>query len=158
MAWRGQGQWLRLLAENTLLLVRGELQLANQALVPLEQIGIGGFGSVRGYRQDILLADNGAFASAEVRLPILRIPEQQAVLQIIPFVEFGTVWNSERNNGARTEPDPDTIASTGLGLKWQQDDNFTARFEWGIPLVSVDSRERTWQEQGLYFFVQYNPF
>ena len=158
LAWRGQGQWLRLLAEDTLFLVRADLQLANQALVPLEQIGIGGFGSVRGYRQDILLADNGVFASAEVRLPILRIREQQAVLQIIPFVEFATAWNSDRNNGDRTELDPDTIASTGLGLQWQQGDRFTARFEWGIPLITVNSRERTWQEKGLYFFVQYNPF
>jgi hemolysin activation/secretion protein len=157
-AWRFQGQWLRLLAEDTLLLVRGDLQLANQGLVPLEQIGIGGFGSVRGYRQDILLADNGAFASAEVRLPIFRIPQQEVVLQIIPFIEFGTVWNSDKNNGDRIKPDPDTIASTGLGLQWQQGNRFTARFEWGIPLVSVDSRERTWQEQGLYFFVQYNLF
>ena len=158
IAWRGQGQWLRLLAEDTLFLVRADLQLANQALVPLEQIGIGGFGSVRGYRQDILLADNGVFVSAEVRLPILRIRKQQAVLQIIPFVEFATAWNSERNNGDRTELDPDTIASTGLGLQWQQGDRFTARFEWGIPLITVNSRERTWQEKGLYFFVQYNPF
>lgn len=41
-AWRGQAQWVRLLAPETLLLVRADAQLADRALVPLEQIGLGG--------------------------------------------------------------------------------------------------------------------
>jgi len=47
-AWRGQGQWVRLLAPDTLLVVRGDLQLADRPLVPLEQFGLGGLNSVRG--------------------------------------------------------------------------------------------------------------
>ena len=50
------------------------------------------------------------------------------------------------------------LASVGLGLRWLQGNNFTAGIEWGIPLVSVDTQRNTWQENGLYFFVQYNPF
>lgn len=65
----------RLLAPDTLLLVRGDVQLSTTSLVPLEQFSLGGFQNVRGYRQDLLLSDNGAFASAEVRLPILRLPD-----------------------------------------------------------------------------------
>ena len=71
-AWRGQAQWVRLLAPDTLLLLRGDVQFADRPLVPLEQIGIGGQESVRGYRQDALLKDNAVFASAEVRFPIAR--------------------------------------------------------------------------------------
>lgn len=149
-AWRGQAQWVRLLAPDTLLLIRGDVQLATTALVPLEQIGLGGLESVRGYRQDYLLTDNGAFASAEVRLPILRVSDLDGVLQIAPFVDFGTAWN---NNEDRPDPDPNTLVSAGLGLRWQQGDRFTVRLDWGIPLVSVDSRDRTWQENGLYFSV-----
>ncbi|MGQ9869501.1 ShlB/FhaC/HecB family hemolysin secretion/activation protein, partial [Leptodesmis sp.] len=48
--WRGQAQWVRLLAPDTILLVRGDLQLADRPLLPIEQFGIGGFLSVRGYR------------------------------------------------------------------------------------------------------------
>jgi hemolysin activation/secretion protein len=40
-------------------------------------------------------------------------------------------------------------------LQWQQGD-FTARLDWGIPLVSVDSIDGTGQESGLYFSLQYN--
>ena len=155
-AWQGQGQWVRLLAPDTLLLVRGGLQLATSDLVPIEQFGLGGLETVRGYRQDLLLTDNAAFASAEVRLPILRVSQLDSVLQLAPFVDIGTAWN---NGGAeRDVSTPDTLASVGLGLRLNFGNDFTARFDWGIPLISVDSRERTWQENGLYFSVEYNPF
>lgn len=153
-SWRGQTQWVRLLAPETLLLVRGDIQLADQELLPTEQFGLGGQGSVRGYRQDVRLTDNGAFASAELRLPILRIPDWDGVLQVTPFVDLGTTWNS----GNSADPDPRSLASVGLGLQWQQGDRFTARLDWGIPLISVDSTERTWQENGLYFSIIINPF
>lgn len=153
-AWRGQLQWVRLLAPDTLVLLRSDLQLVSTALVPTEQFGLGGLESVRGYRQDLLLTDNGAFASAEVQLPILRLSQLDGVLQIAPFVDLGTVWN----NSGRETPEQSTLASVGLGLRFSQGDRLTARLDWGIPLVSVNSRDRTWQENGLYFSVQYNLF
>ncbi len=153
-AWQGQAQWVRLLAADTLLLVRGDLQLASRGLVPLEQFGLGGLESVRGYRQDLLLTDNGAFASVEVRIPILRVSQLNGVLQLTPFVDVGTAWNSGRSG-----PESGTLASAGLGLRLQLGDSFTARLDWGIPLISLDSNERTWrQEDGLHFSVLYNPF
>uniref|UniRef100_UPI00286D66D1 ShlB/FhaC/HecB family hemolysin secretion/activation protein n=1 Tax=Chamaesiphon sp. VAR_48_metabat_135_sub TaxID=2964699 RepID=UPI00286D66D1 len=57
-AWRGQAQYVKLLAPDSILLVRGDVQLADRAMLPLEQFGLGGVDSVRGYRQDALLADN----------------------------------------------------------------------------------------------------
>ncbi|BAY09851.1 ShlB/FhaC/HecB family hemolysin secretion/activation protein [Calothrix sp. NIES-2098] len=153
-SWQGQAQWARLLAPETLLLVRANTQLASRALLPLEQLGLGGIDSVRGYRQDYLLTDNGAFASAEVQVPVLRLPQINSILQVIPFVDFGVAWNSSNTDN----PDPNTLASVGLGLRWTQGDRFTARLDWGIPLVSVESRDNTWQENGLYFSVIYNPF
>ncbi|MBW4572415.1 MAG: ShlB/FhaC/HecB family hemolysin secretion/activation protein, partial [Tolypothrix carrinoi HA7290-LM1] len=151
-SWQGQAQWVRLLAEDTLLLVRGNMQLADRALLPIEQFGLGGLGSVRGYRQDLLLTDNGVFATAELQYPILRLPKSQGVLQVVPFVDVGSAWNSLREN-----PEVNTLASVGFGLQWRSG-GFTARLDWGIPLVSVDSRERTWQENGVYFSILYNPF
>jgi hemolysin activation/secretion protein len=153
LSWRGQAQWVRLLAPDTLLLVRGDIQLADRSLLPTEQIGLGGFGSIRGYRQDLLLADNGALASAELRLPILRIRQWEGILHLVPFVDVGTAWN---NSG--TNPDPNTLASVGLGLQLALGNVLQARLDWGIPLISVDSSERTLQEQGLVFSIIVNPF
>ena len=153
-AWQGQGQWARLLAPETLLLLRLNTQLASRTLLPIEQFGLGGQDSIRGYRQDYLLTDNGAFVSAEVQVPILRLPQINSILQVVPFVDFGVGWNSS----GRNNPDPNTLASVGLGLRWAQSDRFTVRLDWGIPLISVNSNERTLQENGLYFSLLYNPF
>ncbi len=154
-SWRGQAQWVRLLAPDTLLLIRGNVQLASTTLLASEQFGLGGINSIRGYRQDFLLKDNGALASAELRLPILRVPQWDGVMQVTPFVDIGTAWS---DSSSRDENDTNTLASVGLGLRWLQGNNFTAAIEWGIPLVDVDTQGNTWQENGLYFFVQYNPF
>nr|WP_322681618.1 ShlB/FhaC/HecB family hemolysin secretion/activation protein [Nostoc sp. DedQUE03]MDZ7977111.1 ShlB/FhaC/HecB family hemolysin secretion/activation protein [Nostoc sp. DedQUE03]MDZ8049757.1 ShlB/FhaC/HecB family hemolysin secretion/activation protein [Nostoc sp. DedQUE02] len=153
-AWQGQAQWARLLAPETLLLLRLNTQLASRTLLPIEQFGLGGQDSIRGYRQDYLLTDNGAFVSAEVQVPILRLPQINSILQVVPFVDFGVGWNSS----GRENPDPNTLAAVGLGLRWAQGDRFTVRLDWGIPLVSVNSNDRTLQENGLYFSLLYNPF
>ncbi|MFL9454720.1 MULTISPECIES: ShlB/FhaC/HecB family hemolysin secretion/activation protein [Nostocales] len=154
-SWRGQAQWVRLLAPDTIVLIRAEAQLADRALVPLEQFGLGGQRTVRGYRQDLLLTDNAFSASAELRYPILQAPQLGGVLQITPFVDYGTVWNSSGNS----DSDPNNLVSVGLGLLWQSN-RLNARFDWGIPLVSVDSRdEDSLQEKGLYFSIVYTqPF
>ena len=149
-SWRGQGQWVRALAPDTLLLIRGDVQLADRALVPIEQFGLGGLASVRGYRQDYLLTDNGALLTTEIRLPIFR-SRHSTTVQIIPFFDFGTAWN---NRGTTTQ---NTLAAVGLGVQLLQGSNFSARLDWGIPLVSVPGTKRTWQENGLYFSIIANP-
>ncbi len=150
-SWRGQGQWVRAIAPDTLLLVRGDMQLADRALVPIEQFGLGGFSSVRGYRQDYLLTDNGALLTTEIRLPIFR-DRNSTTLQLIPFFDLGTAWN---NSGSTPQ---NTLFSVGLGLQLLQGDRFSARLDWGIPLVSVSGTKKTWQENGLYFSVITKPF
>ncbi|XGV94538.1 MAG: ShlB/FhaC/HecB family hemolysin secretion/activation protein [Leptolyngbya sp. BL-A-14] len=151
-AWRGQAQYVHLLAPDTLLLLRADAQLADRSLLTLEQISEGGQDTVRGYRQDLLLADNGLMVSAEARIPLLRLPKLNGLLQLTPFFDFATVSN--RNDSVKL--DPNTIASVGLGLRLQISDRLTARFDWGIPLVSVTGEKRTLQENGLYFSIVYN--
>ena len=154
-AWRGQAQWVRELADDTILLVRGNVQLTPTDLVPLEEFGLGGLGSVRGYRQDALLADNGAIASVEAWLPIMRFRRGiNGVLQLTPFVDIGAAWNSD----GQANPDNNVLVSTGVGLQLRLGNQFTARLDWGIPLVDLDSRDRTWQENGIYFSITSSPF
>ncbi len=157
-AWQGQGQWIRVLAADTLLLVRANAQLSDKGLLSSEQFILGGLGSVRGYRQNQLLADNGVFASAEVQLPILRTGKNKSaptgILQIIPFFDIGTAWN----NSGIENADTSTLVSLGMGLQWRDRNDFSARLDWGIPLTNIDSRDRTWQENGLLFSLQWNAF
>lgn len=154
--WRTQGQYVRLLARDMLLVIRSDLQLSDRPLVPLEQFPLGGLYSVRGYEQDYLLTDKGFFASAEVRLPIIKAESVEGVLQVVPFVDFGVGWNTSDN--PILTPDNNTLVGVGFGLRWQMGNKLTVRFDWGIPLTDVDSQERSLQEQGLYFSVNYSPF
>ncbi|MUG97315.1 BamA/TamA family outer membrane protein [Scytonema sp. UIC 10036] len=153
-AWRGQAQWVRSFAKDTLLVLRGDIQVSDRRLVPSEQFALGGLSSVRGYRQDALISDNGFFGSVEARLPILRIPRVRGLLQVAPFVDFGTTWN----NFETAESRDNTLASVGLGLRLRIDNTLDARFDWGIPLIAIDSDKRTLQENGVYFSVIWNPF
>jgi hemolysin activation/secretion protein len=152
--WRGQAQYVRLLARDTLFVFRSDLQLSPGALVPVEQFALGGQQSVRGYRQDALLTDNGVSASAEVRFPILRVKSIKGLLQIVPFVDFGLGWNS----GGSADPSPNTLVGAGVGLQWQMGNSLNARFDWGIPLTDIRSDKKSLQEQGLYFSINYSPF
>ena len=146
-SWQFQGQYVSLLGRDSLFLVRANGQIANQRLLSSEQFSLGGANSVRGYRQNQLLTDNGILLSAEVQLPVLRVFEDTGVVQLIPFVDYGRTWNS---SGIANSEDP-SLASIGLGLQWRQGDNFNARLDWGISLVDIDSRDRTWQENGIHF-------
>ncbi|MGM9499258.1 ShlB/FhaC/HecB family hemolysin secretion/activation protein [Desertifilum tharense IPPAS B-1220] len=152
-AWRGQAQWVRQFSPDSLFLVRGDLQLSANSLVPLEQFGLGGQLNVRGYRQDALLTDNGVLLSAEYRIPVVRVPRVGGVLQVVPFFDLGKGWNQTGDN-----PSPSLLAGTGVGLLWRQGDNLSVRLDWGLPLTSIDSEKRSLQENGFYFSVRYSPF
>lgn len=153
LAWRGQAQYLRLLNSDFTLLLRSDFQLANEALVPTEKFSLGGGLNVRGYRQDVLLGDNGWFNSVEIRATILPIPQWNGNLQLTPFVDFGTVWNSDD-----LEFDTNTLVSTGIGLRLQISDYFASRLDWGIPLIDVDKEGDSLQEDGIYFSLEFKPF
>jgi hemolysin activation/secretion protein len=154
LTWRGQAQYVRALAPNSILLMKLESQLADRPLLALEQIGLGGQDTVRGYRQDLLLADNGVIASAEVRLPIFTSPENKQVLQVVPFLDFGWGWN--KPNNPSPNPTPSTIASGGLGLRYQTGDNFSAKLDYGIPFTATSGVKNAAQEKGFYFSLNYN--
>ena len=154
LAWRGQSQWVRRLNdEDFLLLLRGDAQLSGGSLVPLEQFRLGGANSARGYRQDLSLGDNGLFASAELRIPVLRFKQVDGLVQIAPFFDVGTVWNSDD-----VEVTNSTLPSLGVGLNFSMGENFNARLDWGIPLSTVEAENSSLQEDGIYFSLDSNFF
>ncbi len=152
-SWRGQAQYLRQLTPDIGLLLRSDVQVTDRPLLPLEQFSLGGAFTVRGYRQDALVTDNGFFASAELRTTIARIPKWSTTIQLTPFTDFGIAWN---NNGL--ELDKNTLVSVGIGLRLLVSDYFTARLDWGIPLVDLEDSGDSLQENGIYFSIELRPF
>jgi len=123
---------------------------SDRALVP-EQFGLGGLESVRGYRQDLLLTDNGALLLRRCGW-FCGIPVRWC-LTGCPFVDVGTTWNSSVELIQTVTPwrlsvsvcDGNRAIASRLVLIG------------AFHLVDVDSTERTWQENGVYFSVLYNP-
>lgn len=102
-------------------------QFTSDALVPGEQFGIGGIGSVRGYEERELAGDRGAFASLELLAPpLLRsVTPSGSSLRPSAFVDVGQLSN---RLGAPCLRDSShcTLASVGAGLRYAAGD-FAAR-------------------------------
>jgi hemolysin activation/secretion protein len=150
--WVGEALWLKRLGNsNTSVAIRSRLQLADRPLPAFEQTSFGGISTVRGYRQDTFISDNGFLLSTELRIPAWKATKQE--LQVIPFIDFGTSWN---NSSDTFSPDG-SLTSVGLALQYRSD-RFNARLDWGIPLNEINSNSNTWQENGIYFTLNYQLF
>ncbi len=151
-SWLLQGQWgkrYKFLDMQTIL--RMDLQLASQSLLAVEQIVVGGRYSVRGYREDTLVRDNGFISSLELRIPLIRNRSYADYLEFAPFVDFGTAWNTDLPT-----PGPKSIGSVGPGLRWgatfRSPFLWKPQFEfyWGIPLKKVHTPGGNLQDDGIH--------
>ena len=152
--WGGQVQYIRSLGPDALFIARTDIQLADAPLPSIQQFGLGGLGSVEGYRQNTLLTDSGFLAAMEVRLPILRFPKSKVLLQIVPLTALGHGWNM----GASPQPEINTLASVGMGLQLQINTNVSARISYArrlgrIPYFSGN----TLQDDGILFTFSLSP-
>jgi hemolysin activation/secretion protein len=152
-SWLGQFQWVQDLGGGTILIGRTGAQVSLDSLLPIEQFSIGGIDTVRGYRQNERVADNGIVGSLEVRLPLVRNPDGIGTIQLAPFFDIGTVWNHQDEI-----PSPTTLASIGLGLRWQLDPYLSARLDWGIPLISTSNSGDSLQDNGISFSIRFQLF
>jgi hemolysin activation/secretion protein len=148
-SWLGQLQGIRRFDNwwGMQLLGQLNLQLANDRLFPLEQIPMGGRFSVRGYRENTLIRDNGFLFSVESRFPLIRYASGEPLLQFAQFVDVGRAWETKGET-----PDPQTLASVGLGLRWAVLPRDRARFElyWGMPLNHVTHPSGNLQDHGIH--------
>ena len=149
-SWLGQFQWVQQLSPKTLMLARLNTQLTPDSLLSLEKLSLGGVDTVRGYRQNQLVSDNGVLASVEFRLPL---SSKLQTVQLTPFFEIGGGWNNRAEN-----PDPGIIASLGTGLRWQVTPDLNLSLDYGIPLIGVKDKGNSLQDNGFYFSLNYQPF
>lgn len=142
-SWLGQFQWVQQVSPRILLLTRIDAQLTPDSLLSLERFSMGGVDTVRGYRQNQLVTDNGILGVIELRIPVTSNPR---TLQLTPFFEIGAGWN---NRGAN--PDPGLLASLGLGLESQIIPGLNLRLDYGIPLIGVRDKGDSLQDNGFIF-------
>jgi len=126
---------------------RTDLQLASQPLFSLEQFSLGGHQSVRGYRENQLVRDNGLASSLELRIPLWTDAALGFDLQLAPFFDIGRSWNTKRGDAS-----PRTLMSVGVGLRTSLTRYLRGELYWGHRLRHVDEPEdHDLQDEGVQF-------
>lgn len=120
------------------LVVRLTGQIANDRLLPTEQLGIGGYNTVRGYDMRTVNGDNGYFANLEYRKkPIMGCCNgKQTSLTLLTFADFGQPFNRDH---LPSEFNGQILSSVGVGFRYLVDPNCTIRFDYGYPLSNPQS-------------------
>ena len=144
--WLGQAQYAHRLNDRGMqLVVKGALQRAQTNILPIDAISIGGVNSVRGYRENQLIRDNGQLLSAQLDVPLLPTT-RAAQLTAGPFFD----WGRGRNVGGES----DELSSIGIA----------SRYSWHGLRVDVAAAKRlahpssvdankhgTLQDKGIHF-------
>ena len=124
-----------------------------------ERFSAGGSQSVRGYRENLLLADEGAFGSVELAYPLRLDRGRKGGLGL----EWGNVTPSlflegavVHNRDTALQPDPRRIASVGAALAWTPSTRLSARVSYGLALVDAQiAGSHDLQDSGIAFALSY---
>jgi len=144
-------------------------QVSNSALLAPEQFNIGGIDSVRGYRENELLRDDGIFGSIEVRIPVFHGRAKSQILALAPFFDVGAGWNtlSEKlgvNPGGQASgsggEQTAVLPAAGVGLIFTPSAHFHANLYWGYGFNRqyVEAHKTDPQDYGVYFTVSVDAF
>jgi hemolysin activation/secretion protein len=148
ITWLGQVQWARRLGFlDSQLLLRLDAQLSDSPLLTMEQFTIGGVSTVRGYRENERLTDNGVVGSMEWRVPLTRLANTFGRLEIASFIDAGKAWNHDRSSMS-----PQTLVGVGLGLRWRYRERAWAYLYWANSLRETSRiSENDLQDDGIHF-------
>lgn len=153
-SWLGQFMYLSRIGKSaTQLMFRTNAQLAAESLLSIERFGLGGMNSVRGYRNNVLVRDNGVNSSIELRIPLLQDEKGWGTIQAVPFIDYGYGWNTDY-----ATPHPDTIIGVGGGFRWSIRDwvQIEAYYGYGVNKVNVESEKLS--DQGVHFQLRAEVF
>lgn len=135
-------------------------QKSFDALPPSEQFEIGGLETVRGYRENVLLRDNGVLLSVELRAPLIDPGELRGMpsdegtaLRAGPFVDFAYGWDAPERS--RSNRDAQAAASIGLTAAWAPFRQLSLRLDFGYPLIDSGTEgSGSLQDVGIHFSVR----
>jgi hemolysin activation/secretion protein len=122
------------------LVLRGTLQESDANLAPSEQLGFGGYDTVRGYDEREVNADEGYIFTTEVRTPALSIgelcghPEVRDQLQFLGFWDYGAAYNHTPLPGEASET---PLSSVGGGVRYTINTYVSVRFDYGFQLLAT---------------------
>lgn len=148
VAWLGQLQWAYRPPEwafGTEVLARVDTQIANDSLLGIEKFSVGGRRTVRGYRENEFVRDNGVVASLELRIPVWYDARRRPILQLAAFADFGRTWNDNETG------DAEEIGSVGIGIRMAPFEWLRGELYWGHKLKDTSEYGDNIQNDGIFF-------
>lgn len=149
----------RLTSDRLELRLRVAYQKASGILYAPERFSVGGYDTVRGYRENALLADEALVGSIELAQPINLFGARQiggfepGNFTFSAFADMGTV-----NNRNSPEPSERMIASLGVSAAWTPAPWLFARITYGKALVDLPTPgRRDLQDRGISFRITIRP-
>ena len=154
LAWLGQTHYARRLgSQGAQVIARADAQFSNEALLSAEQFSLGGATTVRGYRENTLVRDNGYLASLEFRYPLTAASSSIGLLEGAVFTDYGRAWDKSQRDQA------DELFSAGVGLLWTPFKRLNARLYIAHDLNEApDAAEHDLQDEGVHFWVSAEVF
>lgn len=162
-AWLGQSMFTqRLLDNGTQLVVKGNIQLADTPVLNLERYSVGGAYTVRGYRENTYIRDNGFNTNVEVKYPLYGGDNNEKNnLYLVPFLDYGGAWNNPSvSSELALKPHTDYLFSSGIGFTWQYK-LVSADFYWAHAFTPVKDKPKashSIQDDGIHFRFNINAF
>lgn len=156
-AWLGQTRTLwNLPSLKSDIILKGSLQLSNDPLLPLERIAVGGRHTVRGYRENQLVRDNGYAASAELHIHLIGNVQSQYRFDLVPFFDYGAAWNNNDSTLASTSTQH--IYSAGIGFQFRIH-RFSSELFWAQRLENQSLKQHgDLQDSGIHFQARLDAF
>ena len=127
------------------LIVKGSYQATNERLLGSEQMGLGGYDTVRGYDMREANGDEGYFVSGEIRTPgwsivkLVKPDYEDDRIVFLAFTDYGGVsqYRPDSTNLAGTpSTNPNVnLWSVGPGFRYTINPYFSIRFDYGWQLI-----------------------
>ena len=122
------------------LILRGTLQTSNANLAPSEQLGFGGYDTVRGYDEREVNTDDGFIFTTELRTPTISLGDLfnfrpfKDQLQFLGFWDYGDGTNHIQLPG---EPSEIPLSSVGVGLRYTINTYLSLRYDYAFQLLQT---------------------
>lgn len=112
-------------------------QVSSSNLLVSEQLGAGGYATVRGYDERVANAEQGLLSRVELRTPALSLREMFNItipsdqLQFLGFWDYASLYRQDTPTGL---PASYTLSSVGVGVRYSIATNLSVRFDYGWQL------------------------
>ena len=110
-------------------------QVSDGSLQASEQIGAGGYDTVRGFDQRVVRGDQGGWGTFEIYTPEISLgrigdwENETDSLRFLGFFDAAVLRNDD-------DPSNIEIGSVGVGLRWNYSDWFKFRLDYGYPVFT----------------------